>query len=92
MKQGNHGWTTTRRCMKNALITETSIATWAKFKNRVDQLTNGLMRPGLMKGDVVAVQLPNIPEFMIAHVAISAFGGVMQTIPCLTVKRILNFS
>ena len=35
---------------------------------------------GLMKGDVVAVQLPNIPEFMIAHVAISAFGGVMQTI------------
>ena len=63
-----------------ALITETGIITWADFKDRVDQLTNGLMGLGLMKGDVVAVQLPNIPEFMIAHVAISAFGGVMQTI------------
>ena len=63
-----------------ALITETGIITWADFKDKVDQLTNGLMGLGLMKGDVVAVQLPNIPEFMIAHVAISAFGGVMQTI------------
>ena len=63
-----------------ALITETGIINWAEFKDRVNQLTNGLLALGLMKGDVVAVQLPNIPEFMIAHVAISAFGGVMQTI------------
>ncbi|MAI11404.1 MAG: hypothetical protein CBD27_04170 [Rhodospirillaceae bacterium TMED167] len=63
-----------------AIITETDIITWVDLKDRVDQLTNGLMGLGLMKGDVVAVQLPNVPEFMVAHVAISAFGGVMQTI------------
>ena len=63
-----------------ALITEDEIISWADFKDKVDQLTNGLMHLGLMKGDVVAVQLPNIPEFMFAHVAISAIGGVMQTI------------
>ncbi len=63
-----------------ALITETDVITWADFKDQVDRLTIGLMGLGLMKGDVVAVQLPNIPEFMIAHVAISALGGVMQTI------------
>ena len=64
----------------SALITEEKTLTWAEFKDSVDKLTNGLMDLGLMKGDVIAVQLPNIPEFMIAHVAISAFGGVMQTI------------
>lgn len=63
-----------------AMITADQTITWAEMKDRVDQLTNGFLGLGLMKGDVVAVQLPNIPEFLISYIAISAFGGVMQTI------------
>ena len=63
-----------------AMITEDKEITWAEIKKSVDQLTNGFLELGLMKGDVVAVQLPNIKEFLISYIAISAFGGVMQTI------------
>ena len=63
-----------------AMITTGKTITWAEMKESVDKLTNGLLSLGLIKGDVVAVQLPNIPEFLISYIAISAFGGVMQTI------------
>lgn len=53
---------------------------YVELKNRVDRLTRGLMALGLMKGDVVAVQLPNSAEFIISYLAIAAFGGVMQAI------------
>ena len=63
-----------------ALITSDRVITWVEMKDSVDRLTKGLLGLGLMKGDVVAVQLPNIPEFLISYIAISAFGGVMQTL------------
>ena len=63
-----------------AMIAPNNEITWAELEESVDQLTNGFLELGLMKGDVVAVQLPNIPEFLISYLAISAFGGVMQTI------------
>ena len=37
----------------------------------------GLRGLGFRKGDVVAVQLPNIPEFLIAYHGISMMGGVV---------------
>ena len=40
----------------------------------------GLQRKGIGKGDVVAVQLPNTPEFLIAHLAINRLGAVLCTI------------
>tara|TARA_B100000315_G_scaffold260597_1_gene323324 strand:+ start:12875 stop:14818 length:1944 start_codon:yes stop_codon:yes gene_type:complete len=54
--------------------------TYAELKSRVDHLTNGLLSLGLMKSDVVAVQLPNTLDFVVSYLAITAFGGVMQTI------------
>ena len=54
--------------------------TYQELKNRVDQLTNGLLSLGLLKSDVVAVQLPNTLDFVVSYLAITAFGGVMQTI------------
>ena len=47
-----------------AIIHPTGILTYKELKNQVDELTNGLMKLGLMKGDVVAVQLPNTLEFV----------------------------
>ena len=63
-----------------ALITIDKVITWAEMKDSVDRLTKGLLELDLIKGDVVAVQLPNIPEFLISYIAISAFGGVTQTL------------
>lgn len=53
---------------------------YGALKERVDGLAVGLMNLGLIKGDVVAVQLPNNLDFIISYLAITAFGGVMQTI------------
>ena len=53
---------------------------YGELKERVDSLTTGLMNLGLIKGDVVAVQLPNNIDYILSYLAITAFGGVMQTI------------
>ncbi len=63
-----------------ALVTADSQITWAQFKDQVDRLAKGLLGLGVLKGDVVAVQLPNIPAFLLAHQAIAAVGAVMQTV------------
>ena len=63
-----------------AIIHPGGEVTYQELKNRVDQLTNGLLSLGLLKSDVVAVQLPNTLDFVVSYLAITAFGGVMQTI------------
>jgi cyclohexanecarboxylate-CoA ligase len=63
-----------------AIIHPGGTLSYKELKDQVDQLTNGLMGLGLMKGDVVAVQLPNTLDFVISYFAITAFGGIMQTV------------
>ncbi|MEE2760562.1 MAG: class I adenylate-forming enzyme family protein, partial [Pseudomonadota bacterium] len=46
----------------------------------VDDLAGGLSSLGLGNGDVIAIQLPNIAEFILSFLAITRIGGVMQTI------------
>jgi cyclohexanecarboxylate-CoA ligase len=53
---------------------------YENLKARVTAFASGLHRIGIAPGDVVAVHLPNIPEFLIAWFAISARGAIMQTI------------
>ncbi|MBT4939857.1 MAG: long-chain fatty acid--CoA ligase, partial [Rhodospirillaceae bacterium] len=65
---------------KTAILHPGGDVTYQELKSQVDHLTNGLMSLGLMKGDVVAVQLPNTLDFVVSYLAITAFGGVMQTI------------
>jgi cyclohexanecarboxylate-CoA ligase len=38
---------------------------------------NGLLAAGLEKGDPIGVQLPNLPDFLIAYHGIQLMGGVM---------------
>jgi acyl-CoA synthetase (AMP-forming)/AMP-acid ligase II len=47
---------------------------------RVDRMAGGLAGLGIGKGDVVGVQLPNSPEFVITYLALCTLGAVMQTI------------
>ncbi|MEE2761139.1 MAG: AMP-binding protein, partial [Pseudomonadota bacterium] len=53
---------------------------FAELKTLVDDLAGGLSSLGLGNGDVIAIQLPNIAEFILSFLAITRIGGVMQTI------------
>ena len=53
---------------------------YAGLADRVDRLMSGLTGVGVRKGDVVAMQLPNTPEFLMAYLAICGLGAVMSPI------------
>ncbi len=52
----------------------------AAFRERAARLAGGLRALGIGRGDVVAVQLPNIPEYLASYAALCALGAVMQTV------------
>ena len=54
--------------------------TWSGLSARVAGFASGLAHTGVQAGDVVAVQLPNVPEFIVAYLAIARLGAVMTTI------------
>jgi len=53
---------------------------YAELRRHVRALARGFDRLGVSKGDVVAVQLPNLVEFVTAYFAIASRGAVMQTV------------
>ncbi len=53
---------------------------WSGLSSRVAAFASGLSQAGVVAGEVVAVQLPNIPEFIVAYLAIARLGAVMTTI------------
>jgi cyclohexanecarboxylate-CoA ligase len=53
---------------------------YAAFGADVASFAAGLAERGIRRGDVVVVHLPNVPEFLIAWLAINAIGAVMQTV------------
>ena len=52
----------------------------AQLRAEVARLANALVAQRVAKGEVVAVQLPNIPQFVFAYLAIASIGAVMQTV------------
>src|SRR4051812_24658310 len=56
------------------------VLTWQELHDRVLRVAQGLRQRGLGAGDVIAVQLPNIPEFLIAHLAVARLGAVLCTL------------
>ena len=52
---------------------------YADLIARANALASGFKQLGLGRGDVIALQLLNVPEYVIAHAAISRLGAVMQT-------------
>jgi len=54
--------------------------TYGDLAERVRTFASALQRLNIQRGDVVAVQLPNIPEFLIGWLAINRLGAVMQTV------------
>ncbi|MGQ0653746.1 MAG: class I adenylate-forming enzyme family protein [Betaproteobacteria bacterium] len=54
--------------------------TWKELEARVLRFAEGLRRAGVAAGEVVAVQLPNTLEFVVAFLAICRVGAVMSTL------------
>ena len=65
---------------KPAVVSNAGELTWRELGERVRRVAGGLKAKGIGKGDVVAIQLPNVPEFLIAHLAINRLGAVMCTV------------
>lgn len=62
---------------REALVWTQGSLTYSELAKSMDYLAAGLQNLGLTKGDRVALQLLNVPEFVIAYYAIMRFGGVV---------------
>jgi cyclohexanecarboxylate-CoA ligase len=63
-----------------AVISHKGTMSWRSVEERVLRAAGGLQRHGVSRGDVVAVQLPNVPEFLVSYLAITRLGAVMCTL------------
>lgn len=62
---------------KEALVFGDRRYTYRQMGEKVDGLAEALVRLGVKKGDKVAVDLPNWPEFVFSYFAITRIGAVM---------------
>jgi cyclohexanecarboxylate-CoA ligase len=63
-----------------ALAFHDKVMNWRDAAERVARTAAGLRQRGVARGDVVAVQLPNVPEFIFSYLAITRLGAVMCTL------------
>jgi acetyl-CoA synthetase len=75
-------WAGTATWSKTALIWkgesgERLSLTYAELAQQVERLAAGLRRLGIGPGDVVAIYLPNIPEAVVALLAVPKIGGIV---------------
>jgi long-chain acyl-CoA synthetase len=54
--------------------------TYEELDRAVDQFATGLSKMGIEKGDVIAIDLPNCPQFIIAFFAIVRIGAIANPI------------
>lgn len=64
---------------QNALSTPDAAITYAQLADRAANFAAALQKLGIGREHIVAVHLPNIPEFIISWLAINELGAVMQT-------------
>jgi acyl-CoA synthetase (AMP-forming)/AMP-acid ligase II len=63
-----------------ALVFQDQVLNWSELKDRVLRTAHGLKQRGVSRGEVVAVQLPNVPQFILSYFAITRLGGIMCTL------------
>lgn len=63
-----------------ALAGGAGTVSWRGLEARVARVAAGLRHRGIHKGDVVAVQLPNVPEFVVAYLAACRLGAIFCTL------------
>ncbi|MEM0079294.1 MAG: long-chain fatty acid--CoA ligase [Nitrososphaerota archaeon] len=65
--------------------------TYRELNSLVNRFATALYNLGIRKGDVVAVFLPNTPQFVIAYYAILKLGGIVTAVNPLFTERELEF-
>ena len=63
-----------------SIIFDSKRVTNREFRDRALRLARGLADLGVGRGDIVAVQLPNIPEYLLSYAAICALGATLQPV------------
>ena len=63
-----------------ALLFQDEVVSNAELRQRALCLAGGFARLGVAKGDVVAVQLPNIPEYVLCYAATCVLGATLQPV------------
>ncbi len=63
-----------------AIIHGENVLNYSDLAAQVDTLAGGLAGLGLGPGDVIGVQLPNIPAYLVSYLAIARLGAVMTTL------------
>src|SRR5690242_11994655 len=58
-----------------ALAFQGTTLSWEALERKALATAAGLRARGIGRGDVVALQLPNTPEFVLAYVAIARLGA-----------------
>jgi long-chain acyl-CoA synthetase len=72
-----------RNGAKPALIFADTPISYVDLNTRIERAANGLAAQGVVKGDRVALLLPNIPEFVVAYYAILRCGAIVVPINVL---------
>src|SRR5919107_6395183 len=79
------------RAERPALIDGVSgrVLTYAQLAGAVRAAAAGLARRGFLKGEVLALFSPNLPEYVIAFHAVAALGGVVTPVnPMYTAEEL----
>ena len=56
------------------------VVSYGELRAQTESLASAFHRLGLARGDDVAMQLPNVPEFLIAYLALARLGAVTMTL------------
>ncbi|HVF43922.1 MAG TPA: 4-coumarate--CoA ligase family protein [Pyrinomonadaceae bacterium] len=65
------------------------VTTYAQLDEHVRRAASGFARRGLLKGDVVAILSPNLPEYIVAFYAVASLGAIVTPInPMYTVEEV----
>lgn len=62
------------------LVLQDRTLSWAQVEDQALRVAGGLRARGIGHGDVVAVQLPNLPEFLLVYLALARLGAVLCTL------------
>ena len=76
---------------KTAVILGDATLSYAQLDQLSDRVAAGLAAAGLAPGDRVGLQLPNIPQFVIAYFGILKAGGVVVPMNVLLKAREIAF-
>lgn len=73
-----------------ALVYQGETTTYSQLNHSANQLAGVLQQSGLKSGDVLAIQMPNTPQYVVAIIAAARLGMPITSIsPLLTAREVI---